>query len=155
MPVDVLLHGEMGHRLYAARGAVKATASLSNDLNNDDEDTWLTVKLDVKDGWHINANKPLQDNLIPTELIINENDEDWTLGEVEYPEPIKRRLDFQQAELALYEGKIELKARLMHKNFPPEKNVVMPQLKLQACNKNLCLPPETLAFRIITGKIGY
>jgi len=151
LATDILLHGEMGSRLYAARGAIRATAT----LNNEEEDTWLTVKLNIKDGWHINAHKPLQDNLIPTELIINENDEDWTLSEVQYPESKERRLDFQQAVLALYEGNIEIKARLMHKNFPPEKNVVISQLKLQACNNTLCLPPETLAFQILTGKMDY
>jgi len=155
LATDILLHGETGSRLYAANGAIRATATLNNDLNNDEEDMWLSVKVDIKEGWHINAHKPLQNNLMPTLLIINENDEDWTLGEVRYPEPQIRRLGFQQAELALYEGTIELKARLMHKNFPPEKNVVISQLKLQACNNNLCLPPETLAFQIITGKIGY
>jgi uncharacterized protein YyaL (SSP411 family) len=150
MAVDTLLHGEMGSRLFAAQGAVRATTSLTHN----DEDIWLNVELQIKKGWHINAHKPLQDALIPTELTI-EKDDDWALVDVEYPAPKKQRLDFQQAELALYDGTIKLRARLAYKNFPPEKNVVIAQLKLQACNNSICLAPETLAFQIVIGKMGY
>ena len=124
-----LLNGESGDRLFAARGKVKAEARI--------RDNQVEVLVDVAPGWHINAEKPLQDYLIGTRLT---DAEDKPLSNVVYPQAKKRVLGFQRAELALYEGKVKITAAL------PEDNTV--SVQLQACSDEICLAPETLTLRL-------
>ncbi len=128
-----MLNGESGARQYAGRGKVKARARV--------EGKTVTVRINTAPGWHINADKPLQDYLIKTELSINN---ETPLTDIQYPPAVRRVLGFQSEELALYEGEISISAQL------PDTDTVMQQveLQLQACSDEICLAPETLSLNV-------
>ncbi len=129
-----LLNGESGDRQFAARGKVKARARVGAGNQ-------VEVTIDVAPGWHINAEKPLQDYLIGTKLTTAS---DKPLPGTVYPEAQKRVLGFQRAELALYEGQVSLSATL-----PEGESAVAVQV--QACSDEICLAPETLTLKLSVG----
>ena len=51
-------------------------------------------------------------------------------------------------ELALYEGNISLKAALNTRNPAQEGTMLRLTLRLQACDDEICLPPELLELQI-------
>ncbi|MCK5877486.1 MAG: DUF255 domain-containing protein [Candidatus Marithrix sp.] len=139
---DELLNGELNKQQYGASGKIKATLQLEN------ENIIVTIK--ISEGWHINAHKPFQNNLIATILSLEESR--WQLQTMEYPKPKQQSLKWQQEKLALYEGTIQLCGKLKP-IFPVPKNIELAntilefKLKFQACNDKFCLPPEELIWK--------
>ncbi len=136
----VQAHGQSGSQQYAAHGGIAVSGRVQGHK--------LTVNIAVQPGWHINANNPLSDNLIPTVLQTSEQNTAWDLSEVTYPPPVKKTLGFQSEELALYEGNISLKAALKPAISSQEGAVLRLTLRLQACDDEICLPPEQLELQI-------
>ena len=123
-----LLMGEAGHRHYIARGNVKINAWRENDE--------LHVELDMAPGWHVNANKPNQEFLIPTELFDSNGN---AIDKTEYPPVVSKTLGFNSSgELALYENKVIIKAPISNGDSAMTSYV----LQLQACDETVCLAPE-------------
>ncbi len=141
--VDQILEGETGSVQYAARGAVTVRGKLEIA---DEKSFWLDIELTIKPGWHINAHTPLQKDLIATEISLNADGKDWKLETVTYPEPAHKKLKFQQSELALYQGKVQMRGKVVKKK---NGDMVLPiNVSLQACNDQHCLAPETLVINI-------
>jgi hypothetical protein len=132
--------GQSGSMQYAAHGSIALSGRVQDHL--------LTVNIDIQPGWHINANRPLSDKLIPTVLQASERNTVWDLSTVSYPSPVKKTLGFQSEELALYEGSIRLKAALSTSISSQEGSVLRLTLGLQACDIEICLPPERLELQI-------
>jgi len=65
----------------------------------------LAIVVDVALGWHINSNNPLDEFLVPSELVFDEK-EGITYGEAIYPEPILQKFSFSESEVSVYEGKV-------------------------------------------------
>ena len=128
------LAGEAGDLQYGGRGVLRAKASKRDDK--------LVVSVMLADGWHVNSDTPLQDYLIPTQL---NNTAGNPLDNVSFPEAQVRTLGFQRSELSLFEEEFELEATWPgHK----EANSTVVQLRVQACNDEICLAPETLVMTI-------
>jgi uncharacterized protein YyaL (SSP411 family) len=141
--VDQLLDGETGDIQYAARGVVTAHAKLEAAGDNSFS---LNIDLKLKPGWHINAHKPLQKDLIATEIILSDKAKGWQLESIIYPEPLLKKMKFQQSVLALYEGKVQLIGRVERESSD---NSLLPiVITLQACNDQHCLAPEKLQLNI-------
>ena len=138
------LFGETGARQYAARGIVKATATRKLDR--------IEVTIEMAPGWHVNANQPLQDYLIGTQLT---GSEAQPLKDIRYPDPMTRTLGFQQSELSLYEGQITVSAALPADALLSDEGqssaslAILPlNLQLQACSDEICLAPENLILNL-------
>lgn len=130
-----LTAGDAGSLQYAARGAIRVDARAHANR--------LSVKLAIRPGWHINAHMPLQKELIPTSLSLDASGKkDWRLGQIGWPEPVLKTLGFQSEKLALYEGQVQLAARLTPALAKSPGPLIPIRLHLQACNDRLCLPPE-------------
>lgn len=99
----------------------------------------VEARVTVADGWHVNAHRPAQSFLIPTVLTLAPPD-GVVLGEVEYPEPLSKRMAFSDEPLLLYEGTIRMRAPI-REGAPA---IVTGSLRYQACNDTTCLPPRTL-----------
>ncbi|MFQ6021971.1 MAG: thioredoxin domain-containing protein [Acidiferrobacterales bacterium] len=147
MGADELLNGAVGSRRYAARGNVAVSARLKRVGNGAER---LVVDVKIRDGWHINAHQPLQKELIPTVLTVDESDGLWQLEGVAYPQPEQVQLSFQQEPLAVYQGQVRLTAELRQNGQGKMGNapVVSVKLKIQACNDQICLLPENLILQI-------
>jgi len=91
---------------------------------------------------------PLSDKLIPTTLQALDGDKTWKLSEVSYPVPIRKSLEFQDEDLALYQGNISLDAGLSPGTAAVPHPLLRLTLKLQACDEKVCLPPERLQLQI-------
>ena len=131
------LEGESGAVRYAARGKVRARAERAGDR--------VRVHIDMQPGWHINANEPLQDYLIATTL---GDSAGQSLTGTRYPAPVMRKLGFERNTLALYEGTALLDAPLPAAR--DGQTVTELSLRLQACDDEVCLPPETLSLIVPT-----
>jgi len=135
-------NGELSSRQYAARGAVSVKAAISKQAKK----RQLVLTLDIQPNWHINANKPLDKDLIATELVLSDI-MTQQLGKVLYPQAVEKTLGFSQKRLALYEENIVISTDI---ELTPEQMTkpIRFNLKLQACNEQVCLAPETLQFRL-------
>jgi hypothetical protein len=140
LAASVLADGQSGHLQYAAHGGVAASGVV--------KDGQLELRLSIQPGWHINANQPLSDKLIPTTVQTLENDNSWILSEVSYPDPVRKSLQFQDEDLALYQGDISLRANLSPATARTPEPLLRLILKLQACDEKVCLPPERLQLQI-------
>ena len=135
---DRFLRGQTASMQYAARGRVKVTASLN------DQRTQLQVHVKLAPQWHVNADKPFEDDFIPTKLSLKAKDGSDIKGKVTYPEMVSRKLGFQEKPLALFENEFNLTFALPE----PATDIVTGELVLQACNDQLCLLPETLTLKV-------
>jgi uncharacterized protein YyaL (SSP411 family) len=136
---DELEHGATGSIQYAAKGAVRIVGKTA-------QDGVVAISLAMKPGWHINAHKPLDANLIATTITMPEANTGWSLQSVVYPEPVTKTLQFQKQPLALYENTTSLQAQL--KPNAEHHHVILLQINLQACNDQHCLAPETIVLQI-------
>ncbi len=131
---QLLANGAAGPQQYAARGAVKVSARVQANT--------LVVDLAIRPGWHIQAHKPLQKELIPTVLGLEKTAVAWRPGAVSYPTPVLKTLEFQKEKLALYEGKVRITMDLQQTDPAAAGPLIPVALRLQACDDSLCLPPE-------------
>lgn len=106
------------------------------------------IILEIKKGWHINANKPLDDNLTPTSISLK-SQEDFDVVKISYPLPLLKKLSFSDSQLALYEDQISIDAVLKMKKKKLKNNLVVHgEVQYQPCNDQTCLFPVAKAFEI-------
>lgn len=151
--LDRLRQGETGPRQYAAQGAIRIHAhAIARPAPDQSVPSGgrLAVEIAMAPGWHINAHRPLQDYLIATSLTGVEG-RGWRLGQPSYPEPEVLRLAFQREPLALYQGRLRIETTYESENaaeLTEGSRPIVVNLRLQACNDRLCLPPENLSLEV-------
>ena len=123
---------------------MKATARLERDGG----DLRLEIAVAIRDGWHVNSNRPLSDDLIPTVLSAASGPGAWALEDVRYPRAETVRLSFQDEPLAVYQGEVRLSARVTPGGDEGPASVVSVRLKIQACDDRVCLRPEELVLEV-------
>ncbi len=121
---------------YLARGNVKLQFNCLRPMGQFCQS--MLIDFDLKKGWHLNANQPLQDHLIATNILVPSG---W---QVSYPKPIEKVLGFQNEPLSLYEGRFKI--HIERKQTDQSKRVLA--LPIQACSDKICLLPETVKFRM-------
>jgi hypothetical protein len=106
----------------------------------------VQIPLVVKEGYHVNSNKPTEEYLIPLKLT-------WTStgalegGEITYPKPLLEKFEFSEPDkpLSVYMGKFDLVAKFkIAANAPAGPGVASGKLKYQACSNKACYPPKTV-----------
>jgi len=106
------------------------------------------VRLTIQGGYHINANPPTYPYLKATELEILPS-QGISVEFVHYPASLQRKFEFAEKPLDVYEGAIELKARLKaDKAVQKGEQSVPAKLRIQACDEQVCYPPGTIALEI-------
>lgn len=125
-----LQSGETGPVRYVSSGAVRVAATIDRGTET------IRLDIDIANGWHLNAHKPLEDYFIPVDLMLGDN----PLPDQAFPDPLVKSLGFNALPLALYEGRVTLRGPVT-----PGQDVV---LTLQACSDEICLQPEELRFHI-------
>ena len=97
------------------------------------------MQINLREGWHINAQDPGDKRLIATTV-----DGDG-LYEVRYPESKPLDVQFSKRPIAVYSGEIKISGRQQEMNtlLPPRLNFAF-----QACSDRICLPPEKLVLQI-------
>ncbi len=104
----------------------------------------LALEVNVAEGWHINSDKPYDEYLIPTSLIIVENP-NFRLKKVAYPKPHDYKFSFSESPLSVWEGTIYKGALIeVDSNTIPGNYSLVVELQYQACNEMSCQAPTTL-----------
>jgi hypothetical protein len=101
----------------------------------------------VQDGYHINSNKPIAEELIPTQLHFSLPGE-MVVGRIRYPAGALTSFPFDpKQKLSVYSGDLIINGLLV---APTSANsgpyTVHAELKYQACDNNACYPPKKLPF---------
>lgn len=107
----------------------------------------LAAPVTLEHGWHMNANQPTFDWLIPTELRFDVPT-GVTVGPIDYPPPKLMRFSFSDAlsddnaPIAVYEGELIILGELTLPSALEGESLTVPAiLSYQACDDKSCLPP--------------
>ncbi len=101
----------------------------------------------VQDGYHINSNKPLAEELIPTQLHFSLPGE-MVIGRIMYPAGALTSFPFDpKQKLSVYSGDFVVSGLLVAPTSAnPGPYTIHAELKYQACDNNACYPPKKLPF---------
>ena len=99
----------------------------------------------VKEGYHINSNKPTTEELIPTTLGFTPPP-DLVIAKVQYPAGQLTSFPFDPTQkLSVYSGDVIIKAAIITQPHAPSGTyTVHGEFKYQACDNNACYPPKKL-----------
>lgn len=104
----------------------------------------LAVEVEVAEGWHINSDKPYDEYLIPTSLIVLENP-NFKLTKVAYPKPHDFKFSFSESPLSVWEGTVYKGALVeVDSNAAPGVYSLIVELEYQACNDMSCQAPTSV-----------
>ena len=106
------------------------------------------VRLQIKTGYHVNANPPSQSYLKPTEIELKPA-EGISVEFITYPDPLVKSFAFSETPLKVYEGNTLVKAKL--KAAPSAetgKHNLSAKMRVQACDDQVCYAPGTIDLTI-------
>lgn len=104
----------------------------------------VAVVAEILKGFHINANKVLQDYLIPTAVNLPTMPGLSVLAS-RYPEGKLRKFPFSTERMSVYEGRVLFRLKLEAQGELPLGTRTLPvELQYQACNDQACLPPAKI-----------
>lgn len=102
------------------------------------------VLLSISSGFHVNANPATFSYLIATEVTPGKV-EGITVGPPSYPGAVKKKFQFAEQPLAVYEGDVLIKLPLRaEKNAATGPRSLAIAVRIQACDDEQCFPPATL-----------
>jgi hypothetical protein len=105
----------------------------------------IAVVIEVHAGYHIQANKVLEEYLIPA-TVAAELPAGLRLVSTTYPKSLLKKFTFSEKPMAVYEGKATVRIKLEAQPSAALGPVKIPLvLRFQACNDELCLPPAKLS----------
>lgn len=106
------------------------------------------VRLQIQNGYHVNANPPSHSYLKATEIELKPQ-EGISVEFITYPDPLIRSFAFSETPLKVYEGETNLKVRLLaNKTTTPGKHNLSATLRVQACDDKVCYAPGSLAVTV-------
>ncbi len=126
---------------------IGATDSLSNvsvsaegpDRVRPGEPFEIILRLQIANGWHINAAKA-RAGLIPTAVDVR-TESDVRVLDIDYPEPTQLEADFAEGAIPVYEGAVSIRVRLEVGESAPVGGSIEIRLayRAQACSASACL----------------
>ncbi len=126
---------------------VTVTASASKKDFMVSEPVKINVKASIQEGYHINANKISDEDLIPTTISVESKD--LKLLKSSWPSAKKYKFSFSETEMDVYEGSITIGLTLKAgKDLKPGKYEVTGAVNYQACNDRACFPPKNAEFSV-------
>ncbi|MGE5646359.1 MAG: protein-disulfide reductase DsbD domain-containing protein [Acidobacteriota bacterium] len=111
------------------------------------EATEARIKLQLRNGYHVNSNAPNEDYLIPLRL-------KWEPGplaaaEVVYPKAEQKNYSFSSKPVAVFTGQFEVLTKFkVDAAAPAGPGVLVGKLRYQACSEDTCYRPATLEIRL-------
>lgn len=105
----------------------------------------ITLHFRIAPGLHINSHTPSEEELIPTTLSIPGDSGARMEGAI-YPAGSDFTLPFDpKTKLNVYTGEFAIQARIV---ASPGDHLVQAELRYQACDNNVCMPPRTITAAI-------
>ena len=128
---------------------IQAEASIAEGAFQPGAKCPVVVTLQIKKGWHINANPSRPKFLKATELTAVFTGGS-TPGAVVYPKGVDLLSEGIEEPLSVYEGTIQLKTTIdVPENFTGKESVTL-TIRYQACNEKECTAPAKL---VLTGPV--
>jgi hypothetical protein len=104
----------------------------------------IAVVAQVADGYHVQANKVLEDYLIPL-TVTADLPAGFKLLNTSYPKAQVTKFPFAAKPMAVYQGRFQVRLTVEADATTPAGAAKIPMtLRFQACNDQLCLPPAKL-----------
>ena len=104
------------------------------------------IAVTVPEGWHVNANKPLEDFLIPTAVTFDASPDGLAISASVYPEPEEFKFAGSEDVLAVYGGTFYIGLTIdVPDSVAPGDYTLAGTLRYQACNDTQCWAPEKMA----------
>lgn len=113
----------------------------------------VLLEVNVREGYHINSDKPLQPNLIPTVVTFTASDDRVAVGRTVFPEPELKLFKFSPEKLAVYDGTVYLATSITLNEGVSGDVTFTAKLDYQACTDEACFLPSTLQASAVL-KIG-
>lgn len=108
----------------------------------------VAIQVQIKEGWHINAHQGLPEGFVPVDLS-SAPGSPVSLASPRYPEGTKKALGGIGQAFPVYEGTAVFYADAKAENNLPKGELKLPfNLKVQACNDQVCLAPATVPVTI-------
>ncbi len=108
----------------------------------------IAVLLNLEEGWHVNSDRPAQDFLIGTELIIEEV-EGLLVINIQYPPSKTYNFEFSEEPVNVFEGEAPIIVTLSaSENIETGSYTLNGTLRIQACDDEVCLAPTTVDVEI-------
>jgi DsbC/DsbD-like thiol-disulfide interchange protein len=128
--------------------AVTAKGFISTDKVRKGSAFQLAVVLDIGSTFHINSNRPLDPNLIPTKIELLPT-EGVTYGAMAYPRGKNEKFKFSEKPLSVYSNRVVIKVpATATAKLPIGQQTLKAKLRYQACNDQACFPPKTVEVAI-------
>lgn len=109
----------------------------------------IAARLRVPPGWHVNANPPSEEYLIPTTLELLPVDGFETV-KVDYPPARPFEAGFAGGGAMVYEGEVPIEIELRaSEHAPGGEHVLQLSATYQPCTDRECLPPATQSARAV------
>jgi thiol:disulfide interchange protein DsbD len=143
----IILSNKSFPQLGNSEPIVNINSYLSADKVTPGDAFKLAVKADIKNGWHINSDKPNEDFLIPTKLsIINPGKGFFNLENIVYPQAQDVKLGFSDKALSVWEGEVFIGGILKAPtDIQPGNYLLIVKLSYQSCNNSTCLAPTSVS----------
>ncbi len=127
----------------------------SNDKAQKGRAMRAAVVLEIPDGYHVNANKPLGKYAIPTTVNV-EGPRGVTVSPIVFPRAVIRKLKATNNEaLAVYEGKAIMRFNVtVPADYGDGWLNLKAKVRYQSCNDDVCFPPKTQEIDIGIGVVG-
>jgi hypothetical protein len=104
----------------------------------------IAIVAEIAEGYHIQANKVLEEYLIPA-TVTSEAPRGLRVIGTTYPPSTLVKFKFSDGQMAVYQGRIVVRVKLAVGADAPLGPAKIPLvLHFQACNEELCLPPAKL-----------
>ncbi len=104
----------------------------------------LALKVIIDEPWHINSDKPYDDFLIPSDIVIG-GVEGIKIKKTAYPKADDITLSFSEEPLSVWQGEIYLGALLTtSEQLQPGIYKLVVSLNYQACDNSTCLAPSSV-----------
>ncbi len=103
----------------------------------------LALQLQVREGYHINSNRPKLDYLIATQFTLDPQP-GFTLVGLKWPTATDKKFAFSGDPLSVFQGTVPLGVELKAGPHTVGSHVLHGKLRYQACSEELCRPPVTM-----------
>lgn len=112
-----------------------------------EECTLLLLAFEVADAYHIQAHQQVQDQFIPTQILLEGQDQ-FEIEEIIFPQPYQIELA-KKLKLLVLDGSFNIVVQLKSVPcFPQERPSFAGMLSYQACDDRKCFFPRELRFEL-------
>lgn len=123
--------------------AATATAKLSKPALRPGESAFVTVYLNIKNGYHANANPASAAYLVPVSVKVS--GASLVAGKTVYPKGTPKKFSFSNQPLSVYEGTVAIKVAVRSSaKITSGAHQLQVVVRYQACTEHSCLLPQTI-----------